>query len=34
MDSMKPCPFCGREPKKWFWLEDEKWAYASIECDK
>lgn len=31
---LKPCPFCGSEPRKWFWLEDEKWAYASIQCKK
>ena len=31
---LKPCPFCGSEPKKWFWLEDEKLAYISIQCKK
>ena len=34
MTELKPCPFCGCEPKKWFWLNDERWAYASIECNK
>lgn len=31
---LKLCPFCGGEPKKWFWLESEKWAYISIQCEK
>ena len=34
LDKLKLCPFCGNEPKKWFWLEGEKWAYVSIQCKK
>ena len=31
---LNPCPFCGGKPHKWFWLENDKWAYVSIQCDK
>ena len=31
LTELKTCPFCGGEPKKWFWLESEKWQqYRSI----
>lgn len=34
MDEMKPCPFCGGRPEKWFWLDEGEWAYTSISCSK
>jgi Lar family restriction alleviation protein len=37
MDNIRPCPFCGGEPKQWFSIEEGRnpdYACTEIYCDK